>query len=439
LQGALRPAGSLVRPANPAEMRNRTLHRLLEAFTEEAGLQLAAETASGAEIPFEVVEEPGSSSPLYCYRPLTGSFIRSRMGVLDRLPSYVPAARAVAELDAIDAYLRRRGEPRIPPAGRERADAVLRSFLSAVYADSSAFGYQPERFSAAYADLEAALYAGRQVAVVVAPLYGLALASDELPLGDGLVLARGDALPDVPPEAVWSTPGAVEQPSVLAVLTVEGDRIAGPPVTTARKRFRRLLSALRLFDAGQFALGPLAWARIDGGPWQTTPLGTPPSHLRGERPVTLAVEQEDELRAFCSLVARRTPQAGEIAWALARFEMAYERSAPFDALTDHLLALRALLEPEGAESGRLAQRLAAICALPHERAALAERTARSVTLERTIVAGLAQPTAATDRLVEELAGHLRALLRDVLCGHLDSDLRTLADELLAEAAAEPVC
>ena len=108
------------------------LHGLLQAFTEDAGLQLAHETANGAEIPFEVVEEPGSGRAgpvLYCYRPLTSGFIRSRMGLLDRLPSYVPAARALAAIDGIDAYLRRRGEPRVPPDGRERADAVLRSFL----------------------------------------------------------------------------------------------------------------------------------------------------------------------------------------------------------------------------------------------------------------------------------------------------------------------
>ncbi|HZV73966.1 MAG TPA: hypothetical protein VFF79_09655 [Conexibacter sp.] len=416
------------------------LYGLLEAFTEDAGLQLAHETANGAEVPFEVVEEPGSRSPLYCYRPLTSGFIRSRMGLLDRLPSYLPAARALAAIDGIDAYLRRRGEPRVPPDGRERADAVLRSFLSAVYAETSAFGYQPEAFSAAYAELEATLYEGRQVATVIAPLLGLALESDEVALGDGLSLARGEALPDVPPEAVWSTPGEVEHGAVLAVLVVEGERIAGPPVTTARTRFRRLLTTLRLFEAGPFALGPLAWARVDGGSWHVAPLGTGRARpaLRARGRTTLTAAQEDELRAFCNLVARRTPRAGEVAWALGRYELACERAAPFDALTDHLLALRALLEPEGAESGRLAQRLAALCALPHDRAALAERVARAVTLERTIVAGLAQSASGADMLVDELAGHLRALLRDVLCGHLDSDLRTLADELLAESAAEPV-
>lgn len=412
-------------------MRNRTLHALLQAFTEDAGMQLAAETANGAEVPFEVIEEPGARSALYCYRPLTGQFIRSQMGVLDRLPSYLPVARAIAAIDGLDAYLRHRGEPRIPPDARERADAVLRSFLSAVYAETSSFGYQPEAFAAAYEELENVLYEGRQVALVLAPVLGLALESDEVPLGEGLSLARGETLDEVPPEAVWSTPGEVEHGTVLAVLTLEGERLAGPPLTTARTRFRRLLSALRLFDGGAFALGPLAWARLDAGPWQVAPLG---SSGRAATRTTIQVEQEDELRAFCNLIARRTPRAGEVAWALSRFEMARERATPFEALTDDLLALRALLEPEGPESGRLAQRLAVICALPGDRAALAERVARAVALERTIVAGLAQPGAGADALAEEIAGHLRALLRDVLCGHLDSDVRSLADELLAEAA-----
>lgn len=423
---------SAAEAANASRMRNRTLHQLLRAFTEDAGLQLSAETARGAEIPFEVVEEPGARSALYCYRPLTGSFIRSRMGILDRLPSYLPAARTIAAIPGIDGYLRKRGEPRIPPDERERADATLRSFLSAVYADTSEFGFQAERFESAYAELEAALYEGRQVALVVAPVLGLALESDDVPLGEGLSLARGESVPDVPPEAVWSTPGEVEHGSVLAVLTLEGERLAGPPLTTARTRFRRLLSALRLFDDGVYALGPVAWARLDAGPWQVVPLGAG-GRARGRR--TLVVEQEDELRAFCNLIARRTPRSGEIAWALSRFEMARERVVPFEALTDDLLALRALLEPEGPDSGRLAQRLAVICAQPEERAALAERIARTVTLERAVIGGLAQPAEHVDRLCEELAGHLRALLRDVLCGHLDSDVRSLADELLAEAAA----
>jgi hypothetical protein len=114
--------------------------------------------------------------------------------------------------------------------------------------------------------------------------------------------------------------------------------------------------------------------------------------------------------------------------------MGCERVAPFEALTDYLLAMRALLEPEGPASGRLAQRLAVICARPEDRAELAERTARAISLERAVIAGVAPGEAGAHQLVEEVAEHLRALLRDTLCGHLDSDLVSVADELLAQAA-----
>src|SRR5262249_26887014 len=113
---------------------------------------------------------------------------------------------------------------------------------------------------------------------------------------------------------------------------------------------------------------------------------------------------------------------------------------PTEALTDYLLSLRALLEPEGATSGRLAQRLAAICARPEDRVALTERTARATTLERSVIGGLTgdrRDPARPEPLIDELAENLRAVLRDMLCGHLDADLVSVADELLAEAADGP--
>ena len=166
------------------------------------------------------------------------------------------------------------------------------------------------------------------------------------------------------------------------------------------------------------------------------PGASPPSARPGVphgSPLTIRADGEDELRAFASLVTRRMPRGGEVAWALRRFEMGCERFDPFDGLTDHLLALRALLEPEGAGSGRLPQRLAVICAPPDERAALAERVAHACSLERAVVAGLTPDEPAADTLAADLAGHLRAVLRDVLCGHLDSELVGVAERLLDEA------
>ena len=413
-------------------MRNTTLHGVIEAFATEAAMQLTAETASGAEIPFELVETAGGPRgrvPLYCYRPLTGTFIRERLGLLAAMPTYAPALRALSGLDGVEGYLRQRGEKRIPAERRECADAALRVFVSVVFAERTEFGFDSDRFEAAYAELEQALYAGRAVTTVVAPLLGIALdpQSTEIVLGEGLSLVRGDALDEAPSEAVW---GDGEEAHTLIVLTVAQDRDAPAPVSVARARFRRTLTALRLFERGGYALGPVAWTRIDSGAWRSVALG---GSGRPGLPRLIAAEQEDELRGFCNLVARRTPRSGEIAWALARFEMGCERLAPFEALTDYLLALRALLEPEGPASGRLAGRLAAICARPEARAAVAERIAHAISLERAVIGGLAPAHPGVDALVDELTEYLRALLRDVLCGHLDVDLCAVADELLAQA------
>ena len=51
-----------------------------------------------------------------------------------------------------------------------------------------------------------------------------------------------------------------------------------------------------------------------------------------------------------------------------------------------------------------------------------------------MITGMASPQTGVDALVGEIREHLRALLRDVICGHLDAELRGVADELLAEAA-----
>jgi hypothetical protein len=41
-------------------------------------------------------------------------------------------------------------------------------------------------------------------------------------------------------------------------------------------------------------------------------------------------------------------------------------------------------------------------------------------------------------LIAEIECHLRALLRDVLCGYLDADLKSVADDILLESQGEPL-
>jgi hypothetical protein len=416
-------------------MRNRSLHQRLRAFAEEAAFQLCADAETADDMPFEVVAAPGARTPLYCYRPLTGEFIREREPALATLPTCRPAVAALAGLGGIEDYLRLRGESRVPADREERGDLALRAFLDAIYQDRTDFEFVEDRFDRAYEELERTVYERRALTAVIAPLHGLALCSEEVPLDDDLSLVSGDSLDGLPPEAVWSGPTAREEPNVIALLTLEGAAGAKPAVEVARERFERLLTALRLADAGDFALGPIAWARVDAGPWQLASIGTGAGAHASSEHYRVAPEEEDELRGFCNLVGRRIEShaRGELAWALSRFEAGRERPDRFGALTDYLLALRALLEPEGPSSGRLAQRLSAICAVPEERAVLAERTAHAISLERAVVAGIDLAEADAGELVDDVAHHLRSLLRDVLCGHLDPDLVKIADQILADA------
>ncbi len=406
-------------------MRLRQLRSALHDFCEEAAWQLASDAGNGHEMPFEVVAGGRRDSPLYCYRPLTGDFIRERTGALALLPTHLPAAHALVVAGRLDAYLDAQGVRGLEPS-RERAEAALHCFLARVFQDSTDFVFHEQRFDAAFRELESVIGDGRSESACVVALNGVELESDEVALGDGLSLARGDAFAEAPDEARWDRVDG--RPNTLAVLRWEP--IAGhpAPLGEVRERLRRLLTGLRLYDAAAVTLAPLAWTRTAGGPWQPVALGPSPGP---ETAVFIAAEHEDELRAFLSLVARRTPRGGETAWALRRFDVSFERADPAEALTEVLLALRALLEPEGPRSGRLAGRVAALCAVAEDRARLAERVAHSASLERAIVAGL-HVDAQLDRVTAELTGHLRALLRDVLCGHLDPDLRTLADSILAQ-------
>jgi hypothetical protein len=236
-------------------VRNAVLHRLLESYTVDASSRLSADAAAGAEMPFELAEERGVGRvPLYCYRPLVGEFIHSRLDALTALPSHAAAAHTLAECEALDVYLSEHGV-KPPPDLRGRSQATLDAFLECVFSERSGFGFEPASFEAAYAELERALYEGHCTATVIAPLLGVALdpQTTELTLGDGLSLIRGDALADAPAEAVW---GDGEEPNVLALLAIDQERSDRPAVAIARARFRRILTALRLFERGGYALGP---------------------------------------------------------------------------------------------------------------------------------------------------------------------------------------
>jgi hypothetical protein len=450
-------------------VRSRQLETALAEFVEEAALRLQADLDAGAEVPFELTARSarGRDTPLYCYRPLTDAFIGERWGALRGLASHARAAQSLEDFEGLDRHLLAR-DLRAGRAGRDsrrarpsgsggldalgrrgdaRVDVALRALLEEVFAEQSDFELRDERLRGALERLDGSALTSAMEVTVLATLHGLTIASPEVQLARGLGIARPEALGGLPDGALEPSPSARdgggenagdEVGHLLAAFTTEDTDALGA-VARGREALGELLRALRLFGDGRVALGRLAWARAGTGSW--VPMALP----WGGRPHGMLVVtpgQEDELRAFCSLVSRRAPRDDRPAWALARFEMGCERTTELQALSDYLLALRALLEPEGPASGLLAGRLAALCAIPAERAAMTERVARAIALERAAVEGTAgagagprgagSKGAGHDVLVRELAESLRALLRDVVCGHLPPDLAALADELLAQ-------
>jgi hypothetical protein len=102
------------------------------------------------------------------------------------------------------------------------------------------------------------------------------------------------------------------------------------------------------------------------------------------------------------------------------------------------LALRSLLDATD-DSGRaaLTMRVAALCAEEAQRKSLQRRLELAFALEHWVMGGggadaylesLGPDTARS--IVLEVEQHVRALLRDVLCGYLSADLKAVADDLL---------
>jgi hypothetical protein len=443
-------------------VRSLQLQAALAEFIAQAADSLHAEVAAGQEVPFELASQSGrgrGAASLYSYRPLTDAFIAERFPELRRLDAYAQAAGLLDDFEALDRYLIACGIEPGAGAGagagagrglglgrgrvhsddrasdrpaRGRADAALLALLQEVFDqqtdfDRSRIAQYEQRVERALERLEDSTFAAAGEVTLVATLHGLTIASPELALARGLLIAHPDALQGAPEQAISAGPRG-EEDHLLVVFSAQA---TDPRAAIAQGKdvLRELLRALRLFGDGRIALGALAWARTGSAPWAALALGM------GGRPhgmLMVSAEQEDELRAFCNLVSRRAPHANEVAWALRRFELGCERASEYEAISDHLLALRALLgAPSELEpDGLLAARLAALCATPEHRTVLAEQTLKAIALERQTIAGVAEERMSAINLARELSDHLRALLRDVVCGHLPADLSSLADELL---------
>src|SRR4051794_7567520 len=356
-------------------MRNRALHDALRDFALEAAALLLEDQRSGAELEFDVDEEPRRRGPvLYRYRPRTERFIRERWDRLRELPCCPRAAETLGSGASV--YLRVRG------LRGEQAEPALMAMLERLYEDATSFEFPEERFERVYEEVERTLYQGTVHTTVLAALPGLFLDTHRVELGDGVALVRGDSV-DAPPEAAW--PEGADEPATLCQLECDVELDDPVPVEEAWARFIELVEGLRLFKAGAVTLAEVGYRQAGEGRWTPLPMGGTGA-ARGEAWV-LEAGEEGELVEFLRTI-REAPLGGAVSWALGRFLMGCSRPRSFEAHSDYLLALRALLDATN-DTGRASMglRLAALCAEEGERHGVQRRGGVGFAFGRGLVGG----------------------------------------------------
>jgi hypothetical protein len=404
-------------------VRDRLLTESLTRLASEAAIKLSALVAGGDQIPFDVDADNGDDSLFYSYRPLTSTYVREREGVLRGLEAFDPAREAVAAVGIAAAYLEARGE-QVPSEPGERAARMLTVFLAGLWDGCTELSLDHERLQNALAILEAETRGAEDADVLIAPLVGLRMPLPRLQLPHGVQIVRADAI-EAPIEAMRSEGMGrpAWQPQFLA-LAEQGD---GPDsADSALHQLGELISVMHLFKSGSIGLGPYAFAPTGEERWARLATGAPST-----RPGSYELSEEEAIRLaeFAATLEARPDPDGALAWAVGRFEMGCGRESALEGLSDHLLALRAVLDGHGPVGASLPMRASALIVDESvDRIQARERIESALELERSLMNGTPSlPGLAMAGWIEE---GVRRILRDAALGKLSTDLNTAADETL---------
>ncbi len=269
-----------------------------------------------------------------------------------------------------------------------------------------------------------------QADVLIVPMVGLRMTLTRLQLPHGVRVLRADAI-EAPIEAMRSEGmgRAAWEPQFLALAEQDGEPQGA---AEAIRQLGELISVMRLFKGGGVGLGPYAFAPTGEGRWRRVATGAPATRPGGYE---LSEEEAGELAELASALEARPDPDGALAWAVGRFEMGCERETALEGLSDHLLALRAVLEGHGPVGATLPMRAAALIADESlDRIEAREQIERALELERSLMNGL--PTDHRRELASWTEEGVRRLLRDAALGELGTDISTAADETLIATGLE---
>jgi hypothetical protein len=409
-------------------VRDFLLNEALKRLATEAATRFSTLVAGGDQIPFDVAAESADDSAFYSYVPLTSRFVEERAGELRTLPSFAPAREAAVEAGVAASYLEASGESVAADPG-ERAERMLIVFISSLWEGSTEFSLDRARLDSALAMLDAEARDADQAEIVIVPIVGLRMSQGRLQLPHGVRVVRADSI-DAPIEAMRSEGmgRAAWEPQYLAV----ADQHEEEGAETALNQLRELISVMRLFKGGGIGLGPYAFAPTGEGCWRRIATGAPATRPGGYR---LSEEEAGELVELAKTLEARPDPDSALSWAVGRFEMGCERESALDGLSDHLLALRAVLEGHGPVGASLPLRAAALISDDSlDRIQARGKVEDTLELERALMNGRSLESAV------QLAGWaeegVRKLLLQAALGELGDDLNTTADETLIATGLE---
>jgi hypothetical protein len=409
-------------------VRDFLLNEALKRLATEAATRFSTLVASGDQIPFDVSAESGDDSAFYSYVPLTSRFVEERAHELCSLPSFGPARAAAVEAAVAAPYLEARGES-VPADPGERAERMLTTFISALWEGSTEFSLDRARLDSALSMLDAEARDADDAEVVIVPVVGLRMSISRLQLPHGVRVVASDAI-EAPIEAMRSEGmgRASWEPQYLAVAEQHEQEGA----EAALDQLRELISVMRLFKGGGVGLGPYAFAPTGEGCWRRIATGAPATRPGGYR---LSEDEAGELVELARTLEARPDPDSALAWAVGRFEMGCERESALDGLSDHLLALRAVLEGHGPVGASLPMRAAALISDDSlDRVEAREQVESTLELERALMNGRSLENGV--RLAGWAEEGVRRLLLQAALGELGSDLSATADETLIVAGLE---
>lgn len=410
-------------------MRDLHLRHTLKSLARDASAVFAEIVDSGQEIPYEIAE-PGDSFAFCQYRPLTAQFVRDNATELRELESFREATETMRRSELAGTYLEEAGIA--PPADPvERATLAVTYFLARLWDGASDFDLDEDRFSAAMDEVEECSEPEAGEVEAIVPLVGFQMPTSRVDL-KGAAIVRADTV-DVPAEAARGdrSPTGEWEPTFVISARVDLDEdggLAGAGDRVART-FDRVITTLRLYKAGGVGLGPHGWVRVAGDRWRRIATGAGRPRSGGYR---LDEEEIPGLVDLARTVEIHPKRVGRLRRALLRFESGLDRRGAVDALNDHLLGLRFLLEGEGPAGVGLPMRVAALTSESADRAETKQTVEQAIALERELWSG-ERATAGAPAASEVALGVetlLRGILRRAVSGELGSDLRAAADEML---------